>query len=125
MCKGKTADTEFANAQKEIEDGEKELEKAKKEAEEQIAEAEEKLEKARLDLEEIEKPDWYILDREANTGYVSYLQDTDRVANIAQVFPVVFFLVAALISLTSMTRMVEEQQRRFESFRMKELRFRS
>lgn len=113
----KTADTEFANAQKEledaqkeIEDGEKELEKAKKEAEEQIAEAEEKLEKARLDLEEIEKPDWYILDREANTGYVSYLQDTDRVANIAQVFPVVFFLVAALISLTSMTRMVEEQR---------------
>ncbi len=113
----KTADTEFANAQQELEDakkqienGEKELEQAKKEAEEQIADAQEELEKARLDLEEIEKPDWYILDRQSNVGYVSYLQDTDRIANIAQVFPVVFFLVAALISLTSMTRMVEEQR---------------
>lgn len=112
-----TADREFAAAEQELEDaeteivqGEKDLEEARKEAEEQIADAEEELEQAKLDLEEIEKPDWYILDREANAGYVSYLQDTDRIANIAQVFPVVFFLVAALISLTTMTRMIEEQR---------------
>lgn len=112
-----TADREFAQAEQELEDaeteiaqGEKDLEEARKEAEEQIADAEEELEQAKLDLEEIEKPDWYILDREANAGYVSYLQDTDRIANIAQVFPVVFFLVAALISLTTMTRMIEEQR---------------
>ena len=112
-----TADREFAQAEQELEEaeteivqGEKDLEEARKEAEEQIADAEEELEQAKLDLEEIEKPDWYILDREANAGYVSYLQDTDRIANIAQVFPVVFFLVAALISLTTMTRMIEEQR---------------
>ena len=112
-----TADREFAAAEQELKDaeteiaqGEKDLEEARKEAEEKIADAEEELEQAKLDLEEIEKPDWYILDREANAGYVSYLQDTDRIANIAQVFPVVFFLVAALISLTTMTRMIEEQR---------------
>ena len=104
------AQKELENAQKELEEGKEKLEEAKKEAEEQIAEAKEELEKAKLDLEEIEKPDWYIVDRKANAGYVSYLQDTDRIANLAQVFPVVFFLVAALISLTSMTRMVEEQR---------------
>ena len=51
-----------------------------------------------------------MLDREANTGYVNYIQDTERVANLAQVFPVVFFLVAALMSLNSMARMVEEER---------------
>ena len=62
------------------------------------------------DAIEEKKPEWYILDRNQNAGYVSYLQDTDRIANIAKVFPVVFFVVAALISLTSMNRMVEEQR---------------
>ncbi len=61
-------------------------------------------------MADIEKPEWYILDRNQNVGYVSYLQDADRIDNIAKVFPVVFFVVAALISLTSMTRMVEEQR---------------
>ena len=56
------------------------------------------------------KPEWYILDRSQNTGYASYSQDSERIANIGKVFPVVFFVIAALISLTSMTRMVEEQR---------------
>ena len=55
------------------------------------------------------KPEWYILDRSQNAGYASYSQDSERIANIGKVFPVVFFVIAALISLTSMTRMVEEQ----------------
>lgn len=58
----------------------------------------------------VKKEEWYVLNIETNAGYVGYLQDTDRVANIGAVFPVVFFIVAALICLTSMTRMVDEQR---------------
>ena len=101
---------ELDEAEKVINENEEKLEEEKQKAEEEIADAEEQLEDAKIQLEEIEKPDWYILDRNANVGYVSYLQETDRIANIAAVFPIVFFVVAALISLTSMTRMVEEQR---------------
>ena len=64
---------------------------------------------------EIEKPKWYILDRNANSGYVGFIQDTKSVENISAVFPIVFFLVATLISLTSMTRMVEEHRMRYRN----------
>ena len=79
-------------------------------AETKIEEAQEKLNDARTQISKIEKPKWYILDRNSNYGYAEYIQDTDRIANLAKVFPVVFFLVAALISLTSMSRMIEEQR---------------
>lgn len=96
--------------EKKINDAEVELEKSKEEFNSKIADAEKKLDEAEEEVNSIERPTWYILDRQQNVGYVSYMQDTDRVANLAQVFPIVFFLVAALISLTSMTRMVEEQR---------------
>ncbi len=112
-----TANSEFATAQskldkaeKEIKDNEKKLQEEEKKANKKIQDAQEELEDAKLKLADIEKPEWYILDRNQNVGYVSYLQETDRIANIAKVFPVVFFVVAALISLTSMTRMIEEQR---------------
>lgn len=105
-----SAETELANAETEISKNEKKLKDAKKEAEEKIADAKEELEEAKLKLKDIKKPEWYILDRNQNIGYASYMQDTDRIANIASVFPVVFFVVAALISLTSMSRMVEEER---------------
>lgn len=104
------AQTKLDKAEKEIKTNEDKLKKEEKKANEKIEEAQEKLEDAKLKLADIKKPDWYILDREQNVGYVSYLQETDRIANISKVFPVVFFVVAALISLTSMTRMVEEQR---------------
>ncbi len=97
-------------SERELKDGEKELEKAKKEFDEKIEEAEEKLLDAKKELNKIEMPEWFVLDRNQNVGYASYVQDTDRVASLAEVFPIVFFLVAALISLTSMSRMVEEQR---------------
>ena len=87
-----------------------ELETKKQEYNKEIEEAESKLDDAEEEVNSIQRPVWYILDREQNQGYMSYMQDTDRVANLAQVFPIVFFVVAALISLTSMTRMVEEQR---------------
>lgn len=104
------AEAELEAAEKEIQEGEKELEEARNEFEEEIAKAEEELLDAKEELKKIERPEWYILDRDENMGYASYVQDTDRVASLAQVFPVVFFLVAALISLTSMSRMVEEER---------------
>ncbi len=63
-----------------------------------------------IETEEIETPTWYILDRNSNAGYVSFIQDTESIANISKLFPAIFFIVAVLISLTSMTRMVEEQR---------------
>ena len=104
------AEEELANSKKELEDGEKELEESKKEFDEKIADAESKLNDARAKIAEIENPTWYVLDRTGNSGYSSFIQDTESVANIGKVFPVIFFIVAALISLTSMTRMVEEQR---------------
>lgn len=109
--------TQIANARAEIKKGEQEISEneakladAKKEADEKIADAQNKLDDAKDKIKEIEKPEWYILTRNENQGYVEYLQDSDRIANIGKVFPIVFFVVAALISLTSMTRMVEEQR---------------
>ncbi len=99
---------DIANAK--ITDAENELNTEKTDAESKIADAEKELLEAKEQILEIEKPTWYILDRNANAGYVSFIQDTKAIENIAKVFPVVFFLVAALISLTSMTRMVEEQR---------------
>ncbi len=105
-----SVEAELTNAEKEISQNEKNLKEAKKEAEEKITDAKEELEEAKFKLKDIKKPEWYILDRNQNVGYASYIQDTDRIANIATVFPVVFFVVAALISLTSMSRMVEEER---------------
>lgn len=97
-------------AEREIQANESKLQTEEKNASKKIEEAQDKVDDAKAKLADIKKPDWYILDRNQNVGYVSYLQDADRIDNIAKVFPVVFFVVAALISLTSMTRMVEEQR---------------
>ena len=104
------AQEEIEDGKKEISENEKKLEDSRKEFNEEIEKAEDKLNDAKKELLEIEKPEWYILDRDQNVGYASYIQDTDRVAKLASVFPVVFFVVAALISLTTMSRMVEEER---------------
>jgi putative ABC transport system permease protein len=90
--------------------GEKEYLDARQEADEKLAAAREELLDAENKLRELEKPTWYILDRNANPGYVDYEFSADRIAAIAQVFPVFFFLIAALVCLTTMTRMVDEQR---------------
>ena len=61
-------------------------------------------------VDDIEDCEWYVLGRDTNSGVVGYSQDAERVGNLANVFPVIFFLVAALACLTTMTRMVEEQR---------------
>lgn len=58
----------------------------------------------------LEEPKWYVYDIKANIGYNQYEKDTERITNVAKVFPLVFFIVAILICLTTMTRMVEEER---------------
>lgn len=68
------------------------------------------IEEKENELKNLEKPTWYILNRDSNIGFFQYSQDADRIANIAKLFPLVFFVVAVLICLTTMTRMVEEER---------------
>ena len=104
------AQNKINESKKELEDGEQELAKNKEEFNTKIADAETKLQEAKDKINDIENPKWYILDRNSNEGYVGIIQATKSMENISKVFPIVFFAVAALISLTSMTRMVEEQR---------------
>ena len=108
---------ELADALGKLEDGEaeyadglREYEDGKAEADGKIADAQQKLDDARDELDQVEECQWYILGRNTNVGFVSFAQDTERVSNLATIFPVIFFLVAALACLTTMTRMVEEQR---------------
>lgn len=104
------AQKEINEGKEKLEEGKKTLEDNKAEFDEKIKDAEGKLIDAREKVADIEKPEWYIWDRNNNQGYSSYVNDSDNMAKIANVFPLVFFVIATLISLTSMTRMVEEQR---------------
>lgn len=101
---------ELTDGEKDYREGLREYEDGKAEADEKIADAEEKIADARRKVADIESCEWYLFSRSYNPGYTGYGQDADRMANLASVFPVIFFLVAALVCLTTMTRMVEEQR---------------
>ena len=90
-----------------------ELNKAKKElqeAEEKIADGEEKIKDAKKQIKKIEKPTLYILDRDSHQSFVEYEGCSNSIDALAKIFPVFFFAVAALVCLTTMTRMVDEQR---------------
>ena len=108
---------QFAKAEKEIEDGKKEivdaketLEKEEKKFNEEIKDAEKEIEDAKEDIEGIKEGKWYIFDREDDTGFSSFIDSINSMNNIATLFPIIFYLVAILISSTSMSRMVEEER---------------
>ena len=96
--------------EKEIESGKEELENAKEEMESQLAEGRAEIDKAEAEINDLELPIWYIFDRSSIPEYSGYGDNAARIAALSIVFPSIFFLVAALISLTTMTRMVEEQR---------------
>ncbi len=106
----KEREQELAAAKADLEQGKKTLMQEKEKAEKEIADAQEEIVKGEKDLSQVEQPKWYVLDRNSLQTYVEYGQDAERIGNIGRVFPVIFFLVAALVSLTTMTRMVEEQR---------------
>ena len=113
----KEGQEDLADARKELEDGRlkyedglAEYQNGVKEFEEEIADAEKKIADAKEKLAEMADPDSYVLGRETNVGYVCFENDSGIVDGIANVFPVFFFAVAALVCITTMNRMVEEQR---------------
>ncbi len=111
---------ELRDAEEALKDGEKEIEDAKEEIEEskvkiedakkEISEHEEELRDAKDELNDLEEPETYVLTRGTNIGYACFENDSDIVEGIGNVFPVFFFLVAALVCMTTMNRMVEEKR---------------
>ena len=97
------AETELADGLLQYQEKQSEFDEQMQDADDQIADAQSK-------IDEIEKPETYVLDRNTNVGYVCLKNDSGVVKGIANVFPVFFFLVAALICMTTMNRMVEEQR---------------
>lgn len=98
------------DGEQEYSDSQKELEDAQTEADEKIADGQQEIDDAQAKIQDIQPADVYVLDRGSNYGFVSYDQNAQRMANLANMFPVIFFLVAALVCLTTMTRMVEEKR---------------
>lgn len=101
------------NAQKKVNKGYTEWANGKndlKEGEDKIKEAEDELKDARKEVDDVEEADIYVLGRDKNVGYVCFENDSAIVSGVAKVFPVLFFLVAALVVMTTMTRMIDEQR---------------
>ncbi len=103
-------ETGLADGWIEYQDGERQANAEIADGEAQIADAKVRLADAKKEIEQIEKPTWYIYDRSHLPEYSGYGDNADRMKAIGEVFPLIFFLVAALISLTTMTRMVEEER---------------
>ena len=101
---------ELRDGQGEINDGWKELRENKAEADKEFAKAEKKIKDAEKDIKDIEDGEWIIASRLDSTGVGGYLSDIDKIRAIANIFPVFFFVVAALVVLTTMTRMIEEER---------------
>ncbi len=111
------AETEIQQAETELDDaaddliaGQTELDNNKAKADREFADAEAEIADAEKEVADIDEPEWYILDRHSNLSYAKYAIDVEKVADIATVFPIFFFLIAALVSLTTMTRMIEEER---------------
>lgn len=106
----KKAEEELVKNEKKLVDSEKELEKAKKEAKDEFKKAEKDLKEAEDEIKKIEKPEWYVLNRDKQYSAAEYGGCADSIDALAGIFPVFFVLVAALVALTTMTRMVDEQR---------------
>ena len=111
------AEAQFLSAEKELEEGKSSYEEGKEEFDKKKAEGElalrdgrEKIIRAENEIERLSKPSWYVLDRMKLYSYADYASTADRMDAIASLFPLFFFAVAALVCLTTMTRMVDEQR---------------
>ncbi len=108
---------QYEEGLKKYEDGLKEYEDGKKELEEKLADAEKEIADAEKKLADIDEPEGYLLDRSTNVGYACFENDSAIVQQVASVFPVFFVLVAALVCMTTMSRMVEEQRTQIGMFK--------
>ena len=106
----RSGQTALQNAEAQTREGWQSLEDQRAEVERQLADGQAKIDKAQQKVDELKEPDIYVLDRTKEIGVAAYQADSERINDIANVFPLMFFLVAALVSLTSMTRMVSEER---------------
>ena len=113
----KDAETEYADGLQALEeakidlaDGWAEYEDARKEADEEFSDAEAELADAQAEIDKLEPGEWLLFTRADNTSFSSYDGNAEKISAIATVFPLFFFLVSALVALTTMTRMVEEER---------------
>mgnify|MGYP001026728107 CR=1 FL=1 len=106
----KSGKEKLQKSKTELEEKEEEFIKNKNEAENKLNEAQEKLNDAEDEIGKIEKAKWYVQDRLDNSGYSNIFDAIKTMSNISKMFPVIFYFVAVLISLTSMTRMIEEER---------------
>lgn len=101
---------EYASGLESYEEGRAEYDEKAADAAAQFVDAETKLADAQAEIDALETPEIMVLDRTKNIGAESFVSDAGRIDRIAMVFPFIFFLVSALVSLTTMTRMVEEER---------------
>ena len=108
---------QYNAAYADYEKGLADYESSKADFDKQIDDAEAELKKGENDLSSLKKPDIYVLDRNTNIGYACFESDSEIVAQVARVFPIFFILVAALVCMTIMSRMVEEQRTQIGVFK--------
>lgn len=101
---------ELASADAQLRTGRIAYHKQRTDAMDELAQGQRALDAQKQQLYDLKEPKWYVLDRGKNVGYESYAQDADKIHAIGKTIPLVFFLVAAFISLTTMTRFVEERR---------------
>lgn len=104
------AETQLAAAQVKVQTADEDFANEKAAAETELANARMDLKEAQNLLQSLDSAKWIIQDRDDLPGYTGYGQTADRMSAFAKVFPIFFFLVAALVCLTTMTRMVEEER---------------
>ncbi|MEL7610510.1 MAG: FtsX-like permease family protein [Bacillota bacterium] len=101
---------DIEEAEKKLSDAEQEFAQEKAKAEKELSDAEAKIDDGEKELSELKDPQWYVLDHDMNAGFNGYKQDTSRLEAISLVMPVLFFLVAVLVTMTAMTRLVDSDR---------------
>ena len=110
LAKLDKAEKELKQEKAKLKDAKSEYDKNKAKADKEFADAQKDIDEAQSEIDELELKEWYITDREDNVSFNSYKGNSEKVAAIAKVFPIFFFTVAALVALTTMTRMIEEER---------------
>ena len=110
MCSSDLGWSEYRTGQQQLDEGWAEYRAQKADAEAQLADGAQQIRDAEEAIYEIRSGEWYVLDRNSTMSLVTFSQYADRMEAIARVFPIFFFLVAALVATTTMTRMVDESR---------------
>lgn len=111
------AKADLLNGEAELNKNAEKLRDEEEKVSKKLKDAEDEINGNREKLNEVKKPEWFVLGRGTNVGYETYRQDSERIDSIGKAFPLIFFLVAALVSLTTMTRMVQDKRVEIGTFK--------